>query len=117
MFVEALPLAEKAYSRAPWLPRVTGTYAGLLTRTGEQNRGKELIQRLGSGQVHGTPIGLAVFHLCCDEIDLAADWIEKAIEERFPIVAYWLQTAIAEPLRVSPRWPKLAALMNLPERG
>ena len=114
MFVEALPLAEKAYSLAPWLPRVTGMYAGLLIRTGEQNRGKELIQRLGSGQVYGTPMGLAVFHICCDEIDLAADWIEKAIEERFPIVAYWLQGAIAEPLRASPRWPKLAALMNLP---
>ena len=28
-----------------------------------------------------------------------------------------LQTAIGEPLRASPRWPKLAALMNLPKAG
>jgi serine/threonine-protein kinase len=115
MFVEALPFAEKLYSVALWNPTATGLYAGLLTRTGEPSRGKELIQRLGSGEVYGTSIGLAVFHICCGEIDRAADWFEKAIEERYPSVAYWLRTAIGEPLRASPRWPKLAALMNFPE--
>jgi hypothetical protein len=112
--VEALPFAEKAYSLPSWYPPVTGVYAGLLTCTGEPNRGKELIQKLGSGETYGAPYGLAIFHTCRGEIDLAADWIEKAIEERDPNVVYWLQTAIAEPLRASPRWPKLAALMNLP---
>ena len=89
-------------------------YAGLLVRTGEPGRGKELVQKLGSGEAYGTSMGLAIFHACCGEIDLAADWIEKAIEERDSLVAYWLQGAIGEPLRASPRWPKLAALMNLP---
>jgi serine/threonine-protein kinase len=116
MFAEALPFAEKAYSLAPWAKQTTGLYAGLLIRTGEPDQGKELIQRLGSGEVYGAPMGLALFHVCCGEIDLAADWIEKAIEQRFPSVVYWLQGAIAEPLRSSPRWPKLAALMNLPEK-
>jgi TolB-like protein len=117
MFVEALPLAEKAFSLAPWYASNVGIYAGLLVRAGQQNRGIELIQRLGSGEVYGTPMGLAIFHTCCDEIDLAADWIEKVIEERFPSVAYWLQTRMAAPLRASPRWPKLAALMNLHEKA
>ncbi len=114
MFAEALPFAEKAYSLAHWLPMVTGMYAGLLTVTGEPKRGKELAQKLGAGGVYGASMGLTFFHICCGEIDLAADWIEKAIEERYPSVVYWLQTAIAEALRSSPRWPKLAALMNLP---
>jgi TolB-like protein/Tfp pilus assembly protein PilF len=117
MFVEALPFVEKAYSLAPWGPLVTGVYAGLLIRTGEPVRARELVQALGSGQAYGTPFGLAIFHMICGEIDLAADWIEKAIEERFPAVGHWLQSAIAEPLRASPRWPKLAALMNLPDAG
>jgi tetratricopeptide (TPR) repeat protein len=115
MFVEALPFAEKAYSLAPSLQVVTGLFAGLLIRTGAPSRGNELVQTLGAGRVYGASMGLAVFHICCDEIDLAADWIEKAIEDRYPSVVYWLQTAIAEPLRASPHWPKLAALMNLPE--
>jgi hypothetical protein len=35
--------------------------------------------------------------------------------ERHPMVTPTLQSAIAEPLRASPRWPRLAALMNLPK--
>ncbi len=114
MFSEALPFAERACSLASWYSLSAGMYAGLLVRVGQPGRGKELIQGLGSGKAYGTAIGLALFHICCGEIDLAADWIEKAIEERYPMVAHWLQSAIGEPLRASPRWPKLAALMNLP---
>jgi TolB-like protein/Tfp pilus assembly protein PilF len=115
MFAEALSFAEKAFSLAPLYAPSLGVYAGILVCIGEPNRGKELIQRLGSGQVYGTPMGLAIFHAYCGEIVLAADWFEKAIEERSPGVAYLLQTAIAEPLRASPRWPKLAKMMNFPE--
>jgi eukaryotic-like serine/threonine-protein kinase len=114
MFAEALPFAEKAYSVAPWSSLAIGAYAGLLIRTGEEDRGKELIRKLGSGEAYGASIGLTFFHTYCGEIDQAADWIEKAIEERFPSGLYWLQGATGEPIRASPRWPKLAALMNLP---
>jgi len=113
-FTEALPFAEKAYSLAPWHLLYAGACAGLLIRTGEQDRGKEMAQRLGSGEAYGAPIGLAIFHTFAGELDPAADWFEKAIEQRQPGVASWLQGAIGEPLRASPRWPKIAALMNLP---
>jgi tetratricopeptide (TPR) repeat protein len=115
MFVEALPLAEKAFSLAPWYTPSVGIYAGLLVRVGEQDKGKEVIQSLGSGEAYGASAGLAIFYACCGEIDLAADWFVRVIEERFPSAPYWLQSATGEPLRASPRWPKLAALMNLPE--
>ena len=92
-----------------------GLYGGLLVRLGEPDRGREIIQKLGAGEAYGASKGLALFHTCCGEIDLAADWFEKAIEERESMVGAVLQSAIAEPLRASPRWPKLAALMNLPE--
>jgi serine/threonine protein kinase len=59
--------------------------------------------------------GLGLLHICCGEIDPAADWFEKAIEERHPMVSPTLQSAITEPRRASPRWPRLAALMNLPK--
>ena len=113
-FAEALPIAEKAFSLAPWYPPTVGIYAGVLARLGQADRGKELIQKLGSGEAYGASAGWAIFHVCCGEIDLAADWSEKAIAERDPIGTLTLQTRIFEPLRASPRWPKLAALMNLP---
>ncbi|HEY6455895.1 MAG TPA: TIR domain-containing protein [Steroidobacteraceae bacterium] len=114
MFAEAIPCAEKAFSMAPWYPAVIGMYAGLLIRVGQPDRGKDVLTTLGSGETYGTARGVAVFHTCCGQIDLAADWFEKAIEERDPYAPALLQSAIGEPFRLSARWPKLAALMNLP---
>ena len=115
MFVEALPFAEKAYSLAPWYTPGVGVYAGLLVRTGAEDQGKELVQKLSSGVTYGASIAMALYHICRGEIDLAADWFEKAIEERYSMVVAFLQSAIGEPVRASPRWARLAALMNLPE--
>ena len=117
MFEEALPFAEKAFSLAPWYAPNVGVYAALLVRMGERDRGKESDPEAGFGEAYGASTGLAIFHLCCGEIDLAADWFEKAIEERDSGSCVILQSAIGEPLRAGPRWPKLAALMNLPEAG
>jgi len=117
MLKEALPIAEKAFSLAPWHAPSVGIYAGVLVRMGEQGRGKELIQTLGSGKAYGASAGWAYFHTVCGEIDLAEDWFEKSIEERHPSAATFLQSAIGEPLRASRHWPKLAALMNLPAVG
>jgi hypothetical protein len=89
VFEEAFPLAEKAFGLAPMDAPSVGIYAGLLVRLGP----------------------------CCGEIDLAADWYEKAIEERDSLVTSTVNSAIGEPLRSRPRWPKLAALMNLPAIG
>ena len=97
MFAEALPFAEKSFSLAPWYAPGVGLYAGLLIRTGQTDRGKELVQSLGTGETYGASIGLALFHTCCGDIDLAADWFEKAIEERDSMVVAFLQSAIGEP--------------------
>jgi hypothetical protein len=59
----------------------------------------------------------ALFHSCCGEIDLAADWYGKAIEERDSRVLIFLQAAIGESIRRSARWPGLAAMVNLPMAG
>jgi len=116
-FAEALPIAEKAFTLTPWYPSSVGIYAGLLTRLGQPDRGQELIQKLGSGETFGASTGRAIFHTCCGEIDLAADWCEKAIAERDPQGSQTLQTPLFEPVRASTRWPKLAALMNLPAQA
>jgi tetratricopeptide (TPR) repeat protein len=113
-FAEALPFAEKAYSLAPWCMPAVGVYAGVLARTGSPDRASELIQKLGAADAYGASTALALYRLCLGEIDAAADWFGKAIEERFCLTCVFLQGAVGEPLRASPRWPKLAAMMNLP---
>ena len=116
-FAEALPIAKRAFDLSPWYPMSIGLYAGVLVRTGQAGQGKELAQKLGSGETYGAATGWAIFHTCCGEIDLAADWYEKAIEDRDSLVFSMLQSAIGAPVRASSRWPKLAALMNLPDAG
>jgi hypothetical protein len=86
----------------------------MLVRTGQTDQGRELARKLGSGERYGASMGWAIFHTCCNEIDAAADWYEKAIEERDSLIMSTLGAAIGEPLRASARWPKLAAMMNLP---
>src|SRR5437868_11746092 len=94
MFEDALPIAEKAFALTPWYVPSIGIYAGVLVRTGEAGRGRELAGKLGSGETCGAPMGWAIFHTCCNEIDLAADWYEKAIEGRDSLVLSTLNTAI-----------------------
>jgi len=113
-FAEALPIAQRAFDLSPWYPMSIGLCAGVLVRTGQASEGKELAQKLGPGKISGAATGWAIFHTCCGEIDLAADWYETAIEERDSLVFSMLQSAMGEPVRASAHWPKLAALLNLP---
>jgi serine/threonine-protein kinase len=114
-FDQALPFAEKAFFLAPRHPPAVGIYAGLLVRTGEPDRGVEIVETLGAAEAYGAPRGLAVFHTVCGDIDTAAKWWERAIEERDPAALYLLQTGFGEPLRASRYWARLTALANISE--
>jgi serine/threonine-protein kinase len=108
---EALGLSEKAAALTPWSHLASGQLAALLVRTGETSRAETLVAGLSSGNAWGAPIGMAMFHAICGELDHAAAWAERAIDERYPRIV-----AILGPLlRSSPRWPALARVMNLPE--
>jgi TPR repeat protein len=65
------------------------------------------------GKAYGAPLGLCYFHFLCGEIDRAADWLEKAIEQRHPAAAVIASIFF----RSTSRWPALAKLMNLPEEA
>jgi len=116
-FAEALAAVEKAYQLASWNVRATALFAGILIQSGDRSRAEELVAKLKaqSGDAYGTPMALAVFHAMCGETDAAADWFEKAIDQRDPAVVGYLRTPLMKVLRSSPRWPALAKQMNLPE--
>lgn len=110
-FEEARQAAEEAFRVAPWDAVTTGFLARLLMDAGEKDRAAELLARLPKMM----PSGMVKYHLCGSEIDAALDWYEKAIEERRSFAAQWASAAHLKPLRSSPRWPKLARMMNLPD--
>jgi hypothetical protein len=93
------------------MPLAAGQLSALLVRTGETSRVDTLLEGLRPGTALGAPTGMAIFHALCGEFDQAAEWVERAIEDRYPRLV-----ATFEPLlRSSHRWPALARMMNLPE--
>src|ERR1017187_6073643 len=111
---EALAFAEKGLALAPWNPISAGLLAGLLVRSGDRARAAELVGGLGDGQANGAPVAFVVFHLLCGEVEKAAEWTEKALEQRHNMVAMLLLTPPWKSLlRSSAPWPKLAKVMNL----
>jgi serine/threonine-protein kinase len=111
---EALPLAEKAFAIAPYIPASVGLLAGVLSRTGDFARSKQLIQGLGDGTAYGCPLGFVIFHQVRREAERMAYWAEKAIDQRDPNML----PATSEPSRksyvASGHWPRLARLLRLP---
>jgi hypothetical protein len=72
-----------------------------------------LAAKLGPRQrVHRSDRTGETYHLHRGELDAAADWTAKAIEQRQPAVFFFLSVAAA--LRSSPRWPALARRIRLP---
>jgi eukaryotic-like serine/threonine-protein kinase len=114
MLAEARAVTEKGFAVAPWNLQLVGLLAGVSARLGEASRVEGLIARLEPGLVYGTPRGLAIFHLLCSETEKGADWVGKAIEQRDPFVFILMRHPLCKSLRASPRWAKLAALVNLP---
>jgi Tfp pilus assembly protein PilF len=107
---EALAFAEKAYS--PLIPATIGLFAGLLARNGNESRAEEVIARLKDvPESYGAPRGLVAFHYYSGEIDRAAEWLEKSIEQRDAMAPDYSRRYC----RSSSRWPELAKLMKLPD--
>jgi len=111
---EALAFAEKSYECMRWHPTTTGLFAALLALTGDRGRAGEILQPFADGQANGAPMALLYFHGLCGDLDQAADWAEKAIAERLLNMPVFLRGGYGSFLRSSPRWPKLAKMMNLP---
>ena len=111
---EALNIARRAYAVGRWFPDTVGLLAALLQRDGKEEESTSIAQELGSGEVIGHARAHALFHLICGEIEQAADWVQKAIEQRDSSMRFYLGFVICRGLRASHRWPKIAKMVNLP---
>jgi serine/threonine-protein kinase len=112
----AIAYAEKARALAPWNPPMIGILAGTLERKDERDRAQALLKELGDGTAFGAPAGFFTYHGVLGQIDLACDWLEKAIEQRDTRAPWIFPHFFGDLITSSPRWPKLARMMNLPDR-
>jgi serine/threonine-protein kinase len=111
---EACADLEKAYALAPWNVCVIGLYAGVLAVAGDRLRAETLLSGLGDGTAFGAPLGFVLFHGSLEEIDLAAEWYARAIEQRDTRAPWILAHLLGDRLTSSQRWPALGRLMKLP---
>jgi serine/threonine-protein kinase len=111
----AVALAERAHAVAPADPTCIGALAGLLSRQGDFERAKRLLDGLGDTDVYGAPLGLAVYHQVRQEFDQMAGWLEKAIEQRHPSALPAACTFARRRLIANGSWLRLARLLRLPE--
>ena len=113
-FAEALACAEKACAAAPQVLIATGLLAGTLALSGDTRRAEAILEKLRPGLAYGAPRALAIYHLLYGEVEKAADWTAKPIQQRDPLMMLFLRHPVAKTLRSSSRWPALAKMMNLP---
>jgi TolB-like protein/lipopolysaccharide biosynthesis regulator YciM len=111
---ETVAAAREAYRVGPWYADSVATLAAALRLCGEEEEARALVARLGSGEGVGDCRARAVYHILCGEIDAGADWTEKAIAERDPGMMFYLRFTFYRPLRASPRWSRIARMLNLP---
>jgi tetratricopeptide (TPR) repeat protein len=111
---EALALTERAYAVSP---SATGFLAACLRHAGggSEKRAETLLSSLGSGDSYGVPANRFIYHMASEELDLAAGWLEKAIEQRDTRAPWHLPHFFGRRFTASPHWLKLARMMNLPE--
>ncbi len=107
---EAREHAEEVFRLAPFDSYGRGLLAGLLAKAGEKERADHLIATM-TGAI---PIGMLIYNLVCSNIDAAADWYQKDLELHRPNAPMIASSGYLKPLRSSPRWAKLASMMNLP---
>jgi serine/threonine-protein kinase len=116
MTAEALAWSERAHSLTPWDVLPVGLYAGLLARSGDTTRAKKVIEKLGDDQSHGAPFARALFHVLAGNIDEAAEWVQKAVQQRQLAGVFQLMFGpVGKDFRSSERWPDLAKLLSLPD--
>jgi serine/threonine-protein kinase len=113
---EGAVAAERAVALMPWHPEIQAHHAGLLARSGDDSAAERMLGRLGDGQGYGAPAALLHYFMARGDIDPAADWAAKAIEQRWPQIVLILQTYAGELCRSS-RWPELLTMINSPDPG
>jgi hypothetical protein len=106
--------ARKAYEVGSWCPDARATLAALLLKNGAEEEARRLHESIGAGQSYGDCRSQSLFYMLCGEVDIVADWAEKAITERDCSMMHYLRFVVAKELRASPRWPRIAKLLNLP---
>ena len=109
--------ATRCGSRVCFRAGTIGLLAGALMHGGKRHDAEELLQNLLPGVRYGASLGLLVYSLMCSDIEPAAKWAWKVLEQRnqrliFNIVL--LRSPSHSLIRSNESWSELAARLDIP---
>jgi tetratricopeptide (TPR) repeat protein len=109
---EGLDALRESHRLAPWFGISAGYLATALRQAGHDEEADRVLASMGPTP---RPLwGLVRYELMVGSLDAAADLFERMIEERDPFALVYAISEETSRLRAAPRWPALAAAMNLP---
>ncbi len=95
-------------------PLLIGSDGCLHGIVGDRRRAEELQKLLiKSSRGYLPPIAVAWIHLGLGEPELCLDWLEKAVQERHPLIVEFQPKALYDGLRSYPRFQALLSTMCL----
>jgi tetratricopeptide (TPR) repeat protein len=107
----AIAAAERARALLPAHAMSGAILAAAFRRAGEAARTREILAQMGDTP---KPIaGRVLYHVASAEIEAAAGWFAKMVDEREPLGVIIANIPLLKPLRESAHWPRLARMMNL----
>jgi serine/threonine-protein kinase len=112
---EAVQVAERAVELAPqWL--VTLAYLALAySRANRLEDARRVLRQMHSltGQLHSNATALAGTYLGVGDLDGCFEWLNRAVDQREPIMTTMKNWSLFDPLHADPRFPVLLRRMNL----
>lgn len=115
MLQEAIAAQRRAVEMSGGAPQMLGWLGFSLARSGDTTEARLLLKRLHgmAYQAYVSPTCFAFIHLGLGEIDDAYVWMERAIDDRDPILIPIKTYPFLDPLRSDPRFHALLRMMNL----
>jgi TolB-like protein/tetratricopeptide (TPR) repeat protein len=115
MFDESITALRKAAELSGDSPMVLGWLGLALAQSGNSQQARGLLDRLHAiaAQVYVPSTSLAWIHFGLGEIDEAFVWMERAVQERDPMMIPIKSYPFLDPIRSDPRFSGLLRKMNL----
>ena len=112
---QAVVSAEQSHRMSPRHSHPAAILAALMVRTGNQGRAEELLAGLGPPMTYGVPTAMTFFYSMTGDLNSAAEWAEKAVEQRDPRIALGMLSPMMAEFRSTPGGRAIMRLMKLPD--
>jgi serine/threonine protein kinase len=117
MYQEAVESIQKAIDIAGRTPRLVALLGRAYALSGMTHEVKILLRELmeKNRNEYISPIYFAVLYANLGDINKAFEWLNKAYEERYPMMPFLREDSSLKPLHSDPRFDKLLKQMDFPK--